>query len=268
MGLDLNTEQEYVRIDRLEIPFFREFYGSNVKMASEVKKAGRVLAPVYVIMERKANSPRIDWNVNYFDSGDGFAYPASRAYQDGRFKVVLNSQELNEMKKDSELVNKGLAIPSYEQVNGKEFKREDVVLEKDLKESEVPDHPVWLELFRGNRELLGQVAQRIFKAGKDSYNYDTMMGIYLAGESTKPHLRAAVPFGLEVRSQLYGRVNLGYDVDGRFVGVAPEALSAPGQLVKPYTQADLEAVDCFIKGLEGVVKTELFNPIKQLRSKL
>ena len=101
----------------------------------------------------------------------------------------------------------------------------------------------------------------------DAYKHDTMMGIYLAGESAKPHVRAAIPYGLEVRSRLNGRFSLGSG-DGRFVGVAPEALSAPDQLVKPYTLADLEAVDGSIRGLEGFVKTELISPIVQLRSKL
>ncbi|MBS3089876.1 hypothetical protein J4461_03295 [Candidatus Pacearchaeota archaeon] len=124
-----------------------------------------------------------------------------------------------------------------------------------------------MELFRGNRELLGQVAQKIFKAGMDAYKHDTMMGIYLAGESAKPHVRAAIPDRLVDGSQLDGRYFLD-SVYGRFVGVAPEALSAPDQLVKPYTLADLEAVDGSIRGLEGFVKTELISPIVQLRSKL
>ncbi len=266
MGLDLNTEQEHIRIDGSEIPFFREFYGPNVKRASEVKEAGRVLAPVYLIMERKANSPKCDWNANYFDSGDGFAYPVKGTYQGRRFKVVLGSQELTEMKKDSELLDGGL-VTNYEQAKGREFNEGDAILGRDLKENEVPDHQVWLELFRGNRDLLGQVAQKIFKAGKDTYKYDTMMGIYLSEELAKPHLRAAFVNWLELRSQLIGGLNLDFG-NGRFVGVAPEALSAPSQLVKPYTLADLEAVDGSIRGLEGFVKTELISPIVQLRSKL
>ncbi len=267
MGLDLNTEREYVRIDGLEIPFFKEFYGQNVREASEVKKAGRIFAPVYLIMERKANSLKSDWGVNYFDSGDGFSYPAQGAYSDGRFKVCLCAQELRDMDKNSELIGRGLVIPSYEQVQGKDFKRTDAIFDEDLKEPQVPEHPVWLELFQGNRELLGQVAQAIFKAGKDGYGYDTMMGIYLAGEQAKPHMRAAVPFGLDGWSQLGCR----YDLDignGRFVGVAPEALSAPAQLVKSYTPADLQAFDESLKELGRVVKADLLNPLSGLRRKL
>ena len=171
------------------------------------------------------------------------------------------------MEKGSELVGKGLAIQSYERLKGKEFKRGDAKFGKDLEESEVPEHPVWLELFHGDKELLGQVAQKMFKAGKDTHGYVVLMGIYLADGLAKLHMRAAVPNWLGGGSWLDCGNSLDND-NGRFVGVAPEALSAPGNLVKPYTQADLQAVDEAIKELDGVVRSELINPITGLRSKL
>ncbi len=247
MGLDLNTEQEHVRIDELEIPFFREFYGQYVKKASEVKKAGRIIAPVYSIMERKANSPKTDWINNYFYSGDAFVYPAKGPYHRRSFKINLNSQELSQMNMNNELTQMnmnneltagGLIILSYEQADGREFNDNDAILERSLKESEVSEHPVWLELFRGNRELLGQVAQKIFRAGKDTYGYRTMMGIYIEDELAKPHLRAAYAGRLEDRSQLIGRSWL-VDGDGRLVGAAPEALNATGSII---LQPSLEQV--------------------------
>ncbi|HLC53151.1 MAG TPA: hypothetical protein VJK03_01285 [Candidatus Nanoarchaeia archaeon] len=267
MALDLNTEEENIRIDNVEIPFFRDFHGSYVKKAPEVKAAGRAIAPVYLIMERKANSPKSDWGNNYFHSGDGAAYPAKGAYERRRFKVVLDSQELTDITDDRELISGRLAI-SYEGVKGTEFNEGDAILDRDLKENEVTDHPVWLELFRGNRDLLGQVAQKIFKEGRDAYKYDKMMGIYLAGELATPSFGALVVDGLEdVRSGLDGRNYLG-NGGGRLVGIAPEALKKPHQLVRPYTLADLEAFDNSVSGLDGVINPNLLSPIRQLRSKL
>ena len=64
MALELNTKEEYIKIDGNEIPFFREFYGRNLEQASEIKEAGRVPAPAYNILDRKANSHMEDWSTN------------------------------------------------------------------------------------------------------------------------------------------------------------------------------------------------------------
>ena len=152
-------------------------------------------------------------------------------------------------------------------MKGKEFKRGDVKFGKDLIESEVSEHPVWLELFHGNKELLEQVAQKIFKAGKDTHGYDTMMGIYLADELAKPHMKAAIPYRLGDASGLYCWDSLGDDL-GRFVGVAPEALSAPGNLVKPYTQADVQAARKQLDEITGFMKPESVDKVQSLLAKL
>ena len=95
------------------------------------------------------------------------------------------------------------------------------------------------------------------------------MGIFLP--STKG-VRLLYVWGVDdyVRSGAIGDDDLGSD-DGRLVGIAPEALSAPGKgasNIKAYTMADLQAVDKAMKGLEATVRPELLAPFAQLRKKL
>jgi len=76
--------------------------------------------------------------------------------------------------------------------------------------------------------------------------------------------------GLEGGSGAFGR----YDLDGyggRFVGIAPEALSVSNHgasNIKSYTLTDLQNFDNAMKGLEKTVIPELLKPFAQLRNKL
>ncbi|PIZ82968.1 hypothetical protein COX97_02135 [Candidatus Pacearchaeota archaeon CG_4_10_14_0_2_um_filter_05_32_18] len=96
------------------------------------------------------------------------------------------------------------------------------------------------------------------------------MGVYPDSAGDNPKLRAWFVYGLEYGSDAFGRNNLDNDC-GRFVGIAPEALSAPGKgasNIKAYTMADLQAVDKTMKGLEGTLHPDVLKPFVELRKKL
>ncbi len=76
----------------------------------------------------------------------------------------------------------------------------------------------------------------MFPEMKQRFQYDAAMGLYLTSREKVPTLRAACVGRLEGRSQFYGGFDLGSD-DGRLVGVAPEALNAPGKAI---TRPNLE----------------------------
>jgi len=76
--------------------------------------------------------------------------------------------------------------------------------------------------------------------------------------------------GLVFRSVAFGMYDLDLDL-GRFVGIAQEALSSPGNgasNIKAYTIADLQAVDKAMKGLEGTLHPDVLKPFTDLRKKL
>ncbi len=65
--------------------------------------------------------------------------------------------------------------------------------------------------------------------------------------------------------------------NGRFVGKAPEAPSAPGnvdseaptsQTIKPHTLVQLQAFDHAVKRLESIVRPDVLAPIIELRKRL
>ena len=96
------------------------------------------------------------------------------------------------------------------------------------------------------------------------------MGVYLSDKQKVPTIRAWCVRRLVYRSDAYGGYDLDND-DGRLVGIAPEALSAPGKgasNVRAYSIADLQSFDSTMKGLEAIVRPELLEPFAQLRKKL
>ncbi len=191
----------------------------------------RVPLSVANLMERRPHAGKSvsTWKDNYFDTGDGIAYNAGGS----KFKIVLDSQDLRKVNLKTEQKNGALVLEDgiYEQLQGQEFTKEDIksLLERDLSADEVKAHPVWKALAR-NDALLTEYTDKMFAEMKTRFTYDKAMGLYLASGEKVPTLRAAYVDGLESRSQFVGRCNL---VDGRrLVGVAPEALNAPGKAIE------------------------------------
>lgn len=263
MGLKLNATREA----------YQEFYGQNVKQMPKLIADGRVPMNVSQLMQRRLDVRNSDKTVkssymdNYFDTGDAVVY-----HPDGRVKIVLDSQTLRDMTPESQRSNGALVLTSevYDTLQGEEFKKGKLgKTESPLSREDVKAHPVWKVLAR-DQGLLNDYTDLIFAEGKERFSYDTAMGIYPDSAGDAPKMRAWVVYGLEDGSFAYGRLDLDDDY-GRLLGIAPEALSAPGKgasNIKAYTMADLQAFDGAMKGLEGVLNSDVLKPFAALRKKL
>jgi hypothetical protein len=270
MALKLNATREA----------YQEFYGQNVKQMPKLIADGRVPMSVAGLMQRRLDVRNSDKSVkssymdNYFDTGDAVVY-----HPDGRVKIVLDSQTLRDMTPESQRNSGALVLTNdvYDSLQGEEFKKGKLGNVNDgLSRADVKAHPVWKVLAR-DQALLNDYTDFIFgeyqpRFAKDSALDDLkLMGIYPgSANGTAPEMRAWIVGRLEDRSLACGRDDLGIDY-GRLVGIAPEALSAPGKgasNIIAYTMADLQAFDGAVKGLEATVRPELLAPFTQLRKKL
>ena len=270
MALKLNAAREA----------YQEFYGQNVKQMPKLIVDGRVPMNVSQLMQRRLDVRNSDKSVkssymdNYFDTGDAVVY-----HPDGRVKIVLDSQTLRDMTPESQRNSGALVLTNdvYDSLQGEEFKKGKLGDVNDgLSIADVKAHPVWKVLAR-DQALLNDYTDFIFgeyqpRFAKDSALDDLkLMGIYPGSiNGTAPEMRAWFVYGLEGGSYALGGSDLGIDL-GRLVGIAPEALSAPGKgasNIKAYTMADLQAFDGAVKGLEATVRPELLAPFAQLRKKL
>ena len=270
MALKLNATREA----------YQEFYGRNVEQMPKLIADGRVPMNTAQLMQRRLDVINSDAKVkssymdNYFDTGDAVVY-----HPDGRVKIVLDSETLREMTPDTRRVGGALLLTEdvYNALEGEEFKKGKLGKVNDwMSREDVKAHPVWKVLAR-DQALLNDYTDFIFgeyqpRFAKDSDLDDLkLMGIYPGfANGTAPEMRAWYVRGLEDRSVAVGWGYLDGD-RGRFLGIAPEALSAPGKgasTIKAYTMADLQAFDGAVKGLEATVRPELLAPFAQLRKKL
>ncbi len=263
MVLKLNTAREA----------YKEFYGRNIEQMPKLIADGRVPMNVAQLMQKRLDVRNSDEDVksaymdNYFDTGDAVLY-----HPDGRVKIVLDSQTLREMTPESPRDNGALILGEdvYNALKGEEFKKGKLgKVNESLSREDVKAHPVWKALAR-DQGLLNDYVDYIFSEGKQRFGYDTTMGVYPDSASNKPKLRAWYVGRLEGRFGAFGRDLLDYGY-GRFLGIAPEALSASSKgasNIKAYTMADLQAVDRTIKGLEGILNPDVLKPLLELRKKL
>lgn len=253
---------------------YKEFYGKNVAQMPLLIADGRVPMSVAGLMQRRLDVRNSDADVkssyldNYFDSGDAVVY-----HPDGRFKIVLDSQTVRDITPQSELRNGALVLTedAYNAFQGEEFKKGKLGnVDERLSRAQAKSHPVWKVLAR-DQALLNDYVDFIFEEGKQRFSYDTAMGVYLSSaQGNTPDLRAWFVYGLVDRSDAVGWYPLDLS-SGRFLGIAPEALSALGKgasNIRAYTMADLQAFDSAVKGLETTVRPELLEPFSQLRKKL
>ena len=216
-----------LNLNNIVVPY-KEFYGRVTEQMPLLRAEGRVPISVADIMERRLNSDLQDWKDNYFFTGDAIAY-----HPDKKFKIVLDSDLLRTLKSESDVQNGALVLTDglYEDLQGEEFLYKDIkkLVEKNLSQKEILQHPLWKAVAR-NDELLKVYVQKMLAR----LNRNKNMGVYLdSSEVEFPNLRALVVGGLQHGSGLNGRISLDYEYD-RLIGVAPEALNAHGKvIVKP-----------------------------------
>lgn len=272
MSLKLNTSREA----------HQEFYGRNTEQMPKLVADGRVPMSVSGLMQRRLDVRNSDdkiksaWMDNYFDTGDAVVY-----HPDGRVKIVLDSQDLRNMTPDTPRNGGALIVTpeTYDVLQGEEFKKGKLGKTGDwMTREDVKAHPVWKAIAR-DQALLNDYTDFIFGEYQARFAKNTSpedvraMGVFPEScGGNKPEMRAWYVMWLENRSDAIGRSDLDYlNFLGRLVGIAPEALGAPGNgasNIKAYTMADLEAYDSAVKGLESTVKPELLKPFAELRKKL
>jgi len=274
MALNLNTSREAYR------GFPEEGTAPNVEQMPLLIADGRIPISTAVLMQRRLDVRNSDdkvqsaWMDNYFDTGDGVVY-----HPDGRVKIVLESEDLRNMTPDTPKNGGALIITpeAYDVLGGEEFKKGKLgKMGNCMSKADVKAHPVWKVLAR-DQGLLDDYADYIAAEYKARFSKDTpiedigAMGVFTSSaRGDTPEMRAWFVGGLGDRSGVNGWYGLDYNY-GRLVGIAPEALGAPGRgasNIKAYTMADLQAYDSAVKGLESTVKPELLKPFAELRKKL
>lgn len=293
MGLELNSPNEYIRIDGQEIPFFREGYGQNVKRVAELLSSGRTIMNMAQLARRRIDvreyGSRLEnaWNNNYFDTSD------LKAQREGEVKLILTAyadgsttplgrEALSWINPKERLVNGAVDLrvdDRYDRIRGAGVavkKVEDLAeaISTGLIRKQARDSFFWRFFYRHPDEVPEEFAipglheEAIEHAFADQ---DIAMGVYVNPASEIPEMRAWYVGRLGDRSDAYGRRDLD-DGCGRFLGLAPEALVTLNKGVAPrverYTTADLEEFDEAISTLKASVKPELLEPLAQLRDKL
>ncbi len=226
MALKLNAIPEAYKA------FPKKGTAQNVEQMPKLIAEGRVPINVAQLMQRRLdvrNGPakvKTNWMDNYFDMGDAVVY-----HPDGRIKIVLDSQTLREMTPKSQRNRGALVLTEdiYNILPGEELKKGKLGKTGGwMSKADVKAYPVWKVLAR-EQALLDDYTDFIFAEGNQRFKYDTAMGVYLGSCNGKtPEMRAWCVDWLVSGSVAIGRNDLDDD-DGRLVGLAPEALSAPGQ---------------------------------------
>ena len=253
---------------------YKEFYGRNVEQMPKLVAEGRVPMNASQLMQRRLdyrNGPaevKTAWMDNYFDTGDAVVY-----HPNGDVKIVLDSQTLREMTPESQRNGGALVLGEdvYKALQGEVFKKGKLGKVNDsMSREDVKAHPVWKVLAR-DQALLNDYADLIFAEGKERFGYDTAMGVYPTScGGDKPEMRAWYVMRLVYRSD----ANCWYDLDldyGRLVGIAPEALGAPGKgasNIRAYSMADVQTARKQLDQIAEFMKPESVDKVKSLLGKL
>ena len=135
-----------------------------------------------------------------------------------------------------------------------------------MSKANVKAHPVWKVLAR-DQALLNDYVDYIFAEGKQRFGNDNAMGVYPSSCGGKtPEMRAWYVYRLGIGSDAIGRLGLFYDC-GRLVGIAPEALGAPGKGVEKIVVPNKKVLSVG-QVLEETCQTSAYAPdqIKKLQN--
>ena len=123
----------------------------------------------------------------------------------------------------------------FRAINAPEAKRADIIYGRDMEQEEIVKdgkviHFAWASY---NPDVVAPLVPKIFRFNKETYGYDTNMGLYLPSEpSEKGEGRALVADGLGGGSRLVGYGLLG-DF-GRLLGVVPKDAEGVAQKLAPW----------------------------------
>ncbi len=239
------------------------FEGNYCIKMSELCEAGLTPWSTEDIMDARnaVSFEHPKWN-NYLDTDFGIAGTKTKIY------LMPHSERLRAVMPQTRLTNGGLSFDCREAA--KTYNRSDLILSRDLAEQEARTSPVWLDFADGNQARLDTYVENTFRFGKDKFNYDTMMGIFVPEDKNE---RAVVLVRLNGSSLAYGINHLNNDT--RFVGVRrgeSVATKLPQARAKksPYREDSRSDLEIFLsehslsrKELSGAV--ELYKTVKKLK---
>ena len=110
----------------------------------------------------------------------------------------------------------GLALEADDIQTMQAYDRKDHILDRNLTEKEAHEHQVWLAFAGEDKDRLEKYVTKTFKFGRDLFEYDSMMGIYVP-ISKKPIEHTVVLNRVFSRSRADGCYLLGGNA--LFVGV-------------------------------------------------
>lgn len=260
MALKLNLPYECIKINDLKIPFYKGYPGQNIIQMPLLIADGRVPMNTAQLLQRRlevrnAESDVRSAYVDYiaFNTGDGLAY-----HPDGRFKIVLDSQNLREMTIKNPIKYDALEINEdvYKTLEGEEFKKGKLGKVNDgLSRADVKAHPVWKVLAR-DQALLNDYTDWAFIEYRDRFAQSLgvddikIMQVYPDLNRDTRILIAWSVYCLEDYGfSISGKLSP-FNLFGYLIGVMPGKGTSN---IKTCTMADLQDVSSAINGLEEVV---------------
>ena len=238
-----------------------EHYGKNVDKMPELLKAGEVPASAARIMQArlKQGGEFPDLWTNWYDTSDLVVYPQANDKEIYVLLTVNNTGQITENGRTAlELIKKGNLASNYGVIVERlgdlgrkgliKVPMKKIKTDTYLTQKQILGQQVWRILARDPNEvsaefvedknLLRDYASEVQRRTKSSEN----MALYI-GESLddKTTLKAWCVSRLVDGSVAYGGGNLGND-GGRLVGLAPEALGAPGKGAKSARAYSVEEI--------------------------
>ncbi len=234
------------------------FEGDYRTKMAELREAGYTPWSTEDWMDARngVNSNHPFWN-NYGDTDFGIAGSKRKIY------LTPRSERLRAVTPRTRLTDGGLRFDSEDAA--KAYNRNDLILGQDLTDEEARTSQVWLDFAAGDQKRLDKYVEKTFRFGKDKFNYNTMMGIFVPEEGNE---RAVVLDRLGGRSQAYGGL---LDGGTRFVGVRGGAPQARGKKSSSPCREDPRSdLEIFLsehemsrEELSGAV--ELYKTVKKLK---
>ncbi|MBI5065486.1 hypothetical protein HZA97_04555 [Candidatus Woesearchaeota archaeon] len=167
---------------------FEKTYGAVSEEMQVLVSNGKSLLSIEEFFKRRLEVTdrhlrKLLWDYVYLMRDSVFYPPIGN----DKFKVVTNAPLMRSLTSESPFyrgalmlgkdVDESLAV--YESLNGLEFRRTDLVLDKPLTMKQVLAHPVWQTLVP-DKELLTQIVEKAFKRNKKKEDSKKGMGVYLA----------------------------------------------------------------------------------------
>ena len=225
-----------------------EHYSKNVDEMPKILRAGEIPISVAGIMQArlKQGDEFSDlWN-NWYDASDLVVYPKG---DDKNIYVLLTVNNQGEITKNGrkalELIrpdnlasNRGATVEQLRNLGRKgliKVPRNKITTDTYLTSNKILDEQTWRILarhpdevpseFAEDKDLLKDYSSEVQKRTRNKENMALYLGSSLKDKTT---LKAWCVDWLVLRSDALGRLDLDIG-DGRFVGIAPEALSALGK---------------------------------------